>query len=56
MQHDHVLEKLNFDLLTSSPRNVCVCFGVEGVQAKYLPPCSVLGGASKTFAIMLLHS
>ena len=39
MQHDHVLEKLNFDLLTSFSRNVCVFGGG--------------GGAGKIFATML---
>ena len=42
MQHDHVLEKLHFDQLTSSPRVVCVCVG---------------GGESmgKIYATMFLH-
>ena len=42
MQHDHVLKKLNFDLLTRSGASVCVC---------------VCGGgsANKIFATMLLH-
>ena len=33
MQHDHVLEKLNFDLLTPS-----LGWGLGGLQAKYLLP------------------
>ena len=28
MQHDHVLKKLNFDLLTRSGASVCVCGGI----------------------------
>ena len=28
MQHDHVLKKLNFDLLTRSGASVCVCWGI----------------------------
>ena len=47
MQHDNVLVRLNFDLLTSSPRNVCVCLGMEGMQAKYLLPCWGLGVQAK---------
>ena len=35
MQHDHVLKKLNFDLLTPSPRVV----GEGGLQAKHFLPC-----------------
>ena len=42
MQHDNVLKKLNFDLLTRSGANVCVCVGGGG-------------SADKTFATMLLH-
>ena len=34
MQHDHVLKKLNFDLLTTSLGS-----GVGGLRAKYLLPC-----------------
>ena len=30
MQHDHVLKKLNFDLLTRSGASVCVCGGGGG--------------------------
>ena len=30
MQHGHVLEKLNFNLLTASPGCVCVCVGGGG--------------------------
>ena len=41
MQHDHVLKKLNFDLLTSSPGR-----GRGGVVGE---------SAGKTFATMLLH-
>ena len=41
MQHDHVLKKLNFDLLTPSTRFVCGCGG---------------GIACKIFATILLHS
>ena len=40
MQHDHVLKKLNFDLLARSGASVCVCGG---------------GSADKIFATMLLH-
>ena len=25
MQHDHILKKMKFDLLTPSPGSVCVC-------------------------------
>ena len=39
MQHDYVLKKLNFDLLTRSGASVCVCGG----------------SADKIFATMLLH-
>ena len=35
MQHDNVLKKLNFDLLTTSPGSG----GVWGLRAKYLLPC-----------------
>ena len=31
MQHDHVLKKLNFDLLTWSGASVCVCVGGGGI-------------------------
>ena len=41
MQHDHVLKKLNFDLLARSGASVCVCVGG--------------GSADKIFATMLLH-
>ena len=40
MQHDHALNRLNFDLLTWSGACVCVCVG---------------GAADKIFATMLLH-
>ena len=43
MQHEHVLKKLNFDLLTRSGASVCVCVGGGG------------GSADKLFATMLLH-
>ena len=36
MQHDHVLEKLNFDLLTPSPGSGG---GGRGLRTKYLLPC-----------------
>ena len=35
MQHDNVLKKMNFYLLTPSPRVV----GERGLRAKYLLPC-----------------
>ena len=44
MQHDHVLQKLNFKLLTPSPGCVCVCVGVVG------------GSAGQIFATILLHA
>ena len=44
MQLDHVLKKLNFDLLTVSGR-VCVCVCVWGGG----------GSAGKMLATMLLH-
>ena len=47
MQHDHVLKKLNFDLLTRSGASVCVCVGGGGGGGG--------GSADKIFATMLLH-
>ena len=47
MQHDHVLKKLNFDLLTRSGASVCVCMCVC--------VCGGGGSADKIFATMLLH-
>ena len=35
MQHDHVLKKINFDLLNPYPGSV----RGEGLRAKYLLPC-----------------
>ena len=45
MQHDHVLKKLNFDLLTPSPESGCVCVWGGGGG----------GSAGKIFATMLLY-
>ena len=46
MKHDHVLRKLDFDLLTPSPMSgVCVLGGGGGVG----------GYAGKIFANILLH-
>ena len=45
MQHEHVLEKLNFDLVTPSPGSGGGGGGVGGLRP-----------AGKIFATMLLHS
>ena len=47
MQHDHALKKMNFDLLTPSPRVVERWGGGWGGGGG--------GSAGKTFATMLLH-
>ena len=54
MQHDHVLKKLNFDLLSPTAGSR------RGLLAKYLLIyCSIWGGgggnAGKILATMLLH-